>query len=336
MGKTIDSSIPSTLMIKIVFLENMGMVMSFLRVILALCGLLTMAEGRESEGAQTHIGSPLSFCNDEIERNIGRLFKMELGYTLIGKKPVSIEEGRAFLEHDFSQQEEKIREFLIEAFKNSQSFILQLPADPKKCLPLTLIHKSALTKVINENEELNDFVTKKFVTIDKLFNHLQNSHEGIPKTFENNDFLLGLILGYGRSNPEYYCRRNELEAYLKTLFFFEMIPQNPNPRTCCLSPVVFYFLDDYERCKRVPVPKEKFGSLEAEWKWIKKIEWKLGCCRNPLPPYKMDYPLLPFYICRHGGDSEQVRKKYIKARDHLANLFYHRSPTDVVMKEALK
>lgn len=84
------------------------------------------------------------------------------------------------------------------------------------------------------------------------------------------------------------------------------------------------------------MPKEEFGSLEAEWKWIKKIEWKLDGCRNPLPPYKLDYPLLPFYICRHGGDSEQVRKKYIKARGRLANLFYQRSPTDVVMKEASK
>ena len=81
------------------------------------------------------------------------------------------------------------------------------------------------------------------------------------------------------------------------------------------------------------LPKRKFDSLETEWEWIKKVCWDLFPSREPEPP---DYIPLPFYICRHGGDSEQVRNKYIKARERLANLFYKHSFTETIVKEAAK
>jgi hypothetical protein len=96
---------------------------------------------------------------EEVEESVSRLFRTECGYTLLGEKPVS-EEERPFFGHTDYQQEKKVREFLMTAFKNSPSFILRLPTDPNRCIPLTLIHKPALTRVINENEELKDFVYK--------------------------------------------------------------------------------------------------------------------------------------------------------------------------------
>jgi hypothetical protein len=42
----------------------------------------------------------------------------------------------------------------------------------------------------------------------------------------------------------------------------------------------------------------------------------------PAPPY---FVSLPFYVCRHGGDSELTREKYKKASSELAELFCNRS-----------
>jgi hypothetical protein len=154
------------------------------------------------------------------------------------------------------------------------------------------------------------------------------------EAFEFNDFLLGLVLGYGRSNSEYYCRRNALAEYLKTPLFFDVLPRIPHPRTCHMASIAFYFLDDYKRYTKAPTTKEGFSSLGAEWEWIKRVEWSLDNCQKPMPPYRLDYPRLPFYICRHGGDSEQLRERYIKARNRLANLFYNRSSTEAVLREA--
>ena len=170
---------------------------------------LMVARGYGLECSQPYAENSVFSCDDEVEKIVGRLFKTTVGYTLIGKKPVS-EGDWPFFNRASLQQEQIIREFLVLAFKNSRSFILQLQANTNYCFPFVLIHKPALIKVINENKELSDFVIKKFATTDRLFSHLKNSGETLFKTFEFNDFLLGLILGYGRSNSEYFCRRGEL------------------------------------------------------------------------------------------------------------------------------
>ena len=112
-----------------------------------------------------------------------------------------------------------------------------------------------------------------------------------------------------------------------------------NLKPCVYGRATLSFFSPYDFLYRFKgkiidfLPERKFDSLEAEWEWIKKVKWDLFPLRKPEPP---DYIPLPFYICRHGGDSERVRSKYIQARERLANLFYKHSFTEVIANEAAK
>jgi hypothetical protein len=303
--------------------------------------ILAVAVFTETTCLSTDAGQPnsidthVSFKNDrDLNRVIAAIFSEEFGYTLIGEKPVSLDESFLCLRGDEALKE-KVGNFLELAFKNSPNFIVQTPVRNKR-FSFCLIHKLALKRVINETEELKEFVRDRFLTVDRLFYHIQNTEESIFKIFKHKDFLLGLILGYGRANSEYYCRRNTIGEYLKKPPFFQLFPMVFNPNIYLYTPISIYFPDDYPRSSRKPTPKKEFGSLEAEWAWIRKMEWNLDKLCGPTPPYHSHYAHLPFYICRHGGDSEQIRDKYIKARSRLANLFYKRIPTEVVLEEASK
>ena len=294
---------------------------------------------------------PLSSKTGEFEESLGKLFKTEAGYTLIGKKPISVDIS---FEHSIREHREELREFLLSAFRDSESFILQWPEGEGS---FALIHKAALAKVIRENKELCDFVAKKFSSVETLFSHLQTSQENLFKTFDFDDFLLGLVLGYGRTNSEYYCRKGDVGGYLSASFclaeclgssfrdigsmriyfcsgnFFQKIDP-----MACYKPflAISFFLNGVYKNEEIPVPKQEFGSLETELKWLRNVEWKVEGSRRTAPPYNLDYPLLPFYTCRHGGDSEQVYQKYLKARDRLADLFCRRCPSEVVLEKASK
>jgi hypothetical protein len=81
------------------------------------------------------------------------------------------------------------------------------------------------------------------------------------------------------------------------------------------------------------MPRQGFRSLEAEWRWIKEVAWDVEEESKPVPPY---FVSLPVYVCRHGGDSELMRKKYKKASHRVAELFYNKSPQEAVAGAALK
>lgn len=48
---------------------------------------------------------------------------------------------------------------------------------------------------------------------------------------------------------------------------------------------------------------------------------------NQSPPYLLS---LPFYICRHGGDSERTRERYKRGRARLASLFQKKSIQEAI------
>lgn len=79
-----------------------------------------------------------------------------------------------------------------------------------------------------------------------------------------------------------------------------------------------------------PKPSSGFVSLEEEWLWLQNIRWELESEREAVPPY---FVALPLYLCRHGGDSEQIRKKYIRARATVAQLLSGTSCQQAIKKE---
>jgi hypothetical protein len=266
--------------------------------------------------------------DSELEFALKSLFIRELGYTLIGTKPVTSEHP-CYLEKN-PELIKKLRSFLNMVFKNSNTFILRMSEECDTIFSVDFIHKTALRRVIRENPELQLFIKKKFGSINAFFSCLH--HKSIFKALNYDNFLLGLVLGYGRANAEYYCRRDAIGEYLHKYQIMGCAPFLAKPGTLitgCLS--AFYFLDTPSFDIPAPTPKEEFGSLEAEWEWIRRVEWNLDKQRKPKPPY---YVRLPFYICRHGGDSELVRERYVKASGRLASLFCNRSAAAAIAKEA--
>ena len=146
--------------------------------------------------------------------------------------------------------------------------------------------------------------------------------------------MLGLVLGYGRTNADRYYRRNAIEEYLHYDLIYLAAPLLAKPKTNIRGgPLVMYDLDLLPTSPPAPTIKEEFGSLEAEWKWLQKTQWNLKTEGTLNPPYDVH---LPFYICWHGGDSEKVRERYFKASERLANLFYKRTFAEVIFEEASK
>ena len=194
------------------------------------------------------------------------------------------------------------------------------------CCWIEFYNKTAIKKAIDEYPELRAFIQRKFSNEESFFSHIQHANESVFTTFDRNDFLLGLIFGYGRGNAEYYCRRLEVGTCLKKLPFFRLFRNNLRPHICG-GVLEFFFLDDhYENPKKVLLEKD-LDALEIEWSWIEDVSWDLRRLCRPVPPY---YLSLPFYISRYGSDSEDIRNRYLKARDCLATLLYKRKFKDVI------
>ena len=293
-------------------------------------GAPVRADTPSKEGVFPHKNS--IFVEDpELESAVASLFSGELGYTLIGEKPVSIQEGSNCYLKQHPDVVKRLFSFLSLAFNRSSRFILRISGKWDGCYDIELFNKDAFRRIVTKHHELQEFIRKKYVDINGFFPHTQHSEECVFELFNHNAFLLGLIFGYGRDNAEYYCRMNEVEMILKKHPSFSIFPNDLKPNVHRSSTISFFSLDTCEECFKRPRPKGKFDSLEAEWKWIQKVCWDLTDSCTPKPPY---YIRLPFYICRHGGDSEQVRNNYTKAQNRLAKLFYTYSFTNAVIEVA--
>ena len=161
----------------------------------------------------------------ELECALSSLFTDEMGYTLIGTKPVSIQEAPTYYLGDNPEIATKARMFLKKIFQNSPTFILKTSLE-YDCCWIEFYNKTTIKKAIDEYPELRAFIQRKFSNEESFFSHIQHANESVFTTFDRNDFLLGLIFGYGRGNAEYYCRRLEVGTCLKKLPFFRLFRNN--------------------------------------------------------------------------------------------------------------
>ena len=269
----------------------------------------------------------------ELETALASLFTNELGYTLLGAKPASIQEGRSSYLHEHPEVAKRLFPFLTQTFKNSSGFILKISGEWDTSYDIEFFNIKALKKVIREHQELQIFIKKKFISLDGFFSHLRRTKKTIFETLNHEAFFLGLIFGYGRENSEYYCRVNEVSAHLKNETLFSLVSNDLKPHVCGHDSLSFFSLSSPSESCKGPITKGEIDSLEDEWELLQKIRWDITDSSRPKPPF---YIHLPFYICRHGDDSERVRNKYIKARDRLAHLFYNRSFSEVIVETASK
>ena len=285
----------------------------------------------------------LLFCffqpglSDELDRNIEdaymRVFSAEFGYTLIGVKPFSIDE----LQYEYLEAHSDIMKKFVESIKitftNSKNFLLKVLPFGETGYYLELLNRNSVREIISKNPSIKAWIKKKFGNEKEFFLQLEDPKISIYEML-NNEKIIGYFLGYSKSDVDYYIRRSDLGLYLRKPPFvtianapFKIYPyfmHTHMPKIVC---------PPYKAAYKKPIPSKGFTSLEDEWKWIKEVEWNLEEEREVNPPY---YIALPFYICRHGGDSEVMREKYKRARVRLANLFCNQSIRKVVAKEAAK
>ena len=76
-----------------------------------------------------------------------------------------------------------------------------------------------------------------------------------------------------------------------------------------------------------------FYMVRSQKNLLNSLTQALDLEREAVPPYNI---ALPFYVCRHGGDSELIREKYIRARAKLGDLFLGKTYKQAVKDEASK
>jgi len=288
----------------------------------------------------TIILSIFSYCfgNDSVpamrlESALMFLFKDELGYTLIGEKPVSVNNCQNL---DLIQNKELAQcvfRFLEKAFDKSDTYILKVMPVFHGLTYVQLVHKRALSNLISKEKSLQAFIKQNYGSARRLFHALKDPQKTIFDCFQHNPEILGLVFGYGKSNTDYFMRFNKVGFYLKKyprvrLFSF---PIKPHVMSINANRKVIRF--KFEERSIPPKPLPRFKSLEEEWKWICRI--KAAPWKDTLPPPPHLFRV-PYYKGRMGKEAEKVKRHFIQAKDKLAKLFCGRKFSEVIAEEAAK
>ena len=96
----------------------------------------------------------------DIDLHLREIFFAELGYTLMGVKPISFTDCYS-VEYN-PQVKRRIFEFLKTAFHNSPKFILKIYNKKYRNHRIILIHKNSLQNLISKEPILANFVKEKY------------------------------------------------------------------------------------------------------------------------------------------------------------------------------
>jgi len=261
--------------------------------------------------------------NDKcIEEFFRSLFSREFGYTLVGIKPISIVE----IGNEYPQKvDDECFISLKDKFAKSPNFAIKIySVGPLHCIEL--INRKAVRELVRRNSVLREYIKKEFRDEKDFYSKIEAPDRGIHRILKRNARIIGYLLGYDKTNIEYYIRRIEVGTYLQKYPFvrYHPIPGGKYSN----NPVIFLNQNLYYS----PIhPSRGFNSLEAEWNWIQQVMWDVEEESAPTPPH---FVYLPLYICRHGGESEATRENFKKARSRVAELFYKKSFQEAVSEIA--
>jgi hypothetical protein len=276
-------------------------------------------------------GSCMGYCScpslSQISEEYLRcVFTNDFGHTLVGAKPASVDDSHSeYLQETFPQEVEAARTFLKATFLHSKRFVLR-----KVRGSLWLIDKTALLNQVSKYSSFKSFVINKFKSEDRFIEFLQNSEHNLFEALEYNFALAGIALGYGEENSKFFTRRCELGEYLQKYPFVSLYPFDSLPMILKVRGLNFFFYPELTKLES-PNLSQDFRSLEEEWLWMKEVDWPLYLEVEPEPPY---YICLPTYISRRGEESERIHARYLKARDEIAELFYGRKISEVLVEKA--
>jgi hypothetical protein len=272
------------------------------------------------------ISSLTSTTDIELEKELRYLFSQELGHTLIGAKPVSVEE--CFLcGLTSSTSKERTLDFLKQIFANSNTFILMIHVPYPSYIVITLIHKPLLIKTIQHEEYLRRFLERHYNSVEKFIEILPDSEKNIFELLKFDDMALGLLFGYGYANTEYASRKLKIQDILSDRRY--VLWPLPHAETItitpfCTLPCVHIDISAYNTA-----PSCGFHSLEEELCFLNMIEYKT---QEVTPPYLFSPP---FFIAKQCPETEELLRHYKKSTDKLAEIHRTQSFSRFLIKLGL-
>jgi len=139
--------------------------------------------------------------------------KKELGYSLLGNKPMSegdpgciltIKDGKCYQHQDTFEKELKVWNKYKDKFP-MPDFILKGSKDE-----IWIINKKAFLNTVKQNNDLFKNNLENYTTPENLLKSLENPETSVGEVLGKNDVLYGILFGYGRQNSLLYKRFNEL------------------------------------------------------------------------------------------------------------------------------
>ena len=278
---------------------------------------------RHAEVPERLLSTEINDClNPDFENELMAIFSREFGYTLIGAKPVSVEDVSEFLSKDIKTKEAFFL-YLEKVFFKSGKFILRIF---RSLNYLELIDTASLSEQISKNRKFRNFVYKKYQSKDKFFDILRNSDMDIFAALNHNPILVGIALGYGEENAKFFLRRCDIAEYLQKYPIISVFPFDQPPGHFQVAPIARFVNPDRIH---VPTALPQFQSLEQEWESILKSERK-GPETETSPPY---YIAIPSYVSKYGTESDAIHAGFFSARDKLARLFCAKKPSQAIVGE---
>lgn len=240
--------------------------MKFLSLIFASLLLLFFAYqkniSQKMPFVQSNIEQILSSMSEPDRQELCSFFKLlssdcNFSYTLFGNKPISLV--------DYSTQITSSNlyhpsEFLIlengwarweshAIFFPSQEFVLKRCKDGEN-IGIYLIHKKHTLQTITDNLDIFQKILSAIVEPKLLLQELCDPKQNIMKTLNDNSILLGILLGYGRTNSLDFERKvslcHELNANMSPPFsgHLDMEALEPSARHLvkCYDKKTFFLL----------------------------------------------------------------------------------------------
>ena len=216
----------------------------------------------------------------KIELCLRELFSSDLGYTLIGCKPVSFE-GCCSIKYD-DKTRRALFEFLTVTFNKSEKYIIRIGKFHCYSIfpQIMLVHKKALLRTIANEPLLRNFIRNKFKTNTVFLKELANQKTDIFTLLADDEVLIGIVLGYGQANSIFYTQRRAVGRYLNKFLVPNVLPFDPKLTLRNVLSIARHGRPAF----KISLPQydtKKFSSLDRYWEWIKDRETATIFC----PPH---------------------------------------------------
>lgn len=139
------------------------------------------------------------------------LFSRGFAYTLFGDKPISVAE--------FDLEADQLFSVPSDGYWMWKKYASLFPSDryvflfyeDKNC-EITLINKKAFYQIIREHQEQFDEAFGIKISPDRILNLLIQKRSVWNSPIKNHENLIGILLGYGKTNAALYHQRNQING----------------------------------------------------------------------------------------------------------------------------